>query len=119
MEDNISRFYLYANDGYYSIPSNNLLGTIEKRDYSSQSGYYSFLGHYSRPRTNATFLKILDFKVYDNSSGTSGDLIHDYYPCYQNSGNYYIGYYDIIDKIFYHFDCYYNYRFVTLGPIIG
>ena len=120
IENNISRFYLSATDGYYSIKTNQLLGSTEKKDYStlSPSMYYSFNVSEAWPSNLVfRFLKIFNIKIYDNTGTSSGSLIHDYYPCYKTGEN--VGFYDIVDKIFIAFNCPASNRAVVLGPTVS
>lgn len=112
LNNGLARFYLYCEDGYYSIPANNLLGTASKITTSSTRPYALIYvgGHY----TTSFYIS----KLYDNSGYSSGDILHEFIPCYEGTReNFSSGFYDIIDRIFYPIvPSYYHSINITLGP---
>lgn len=109
----MSQYYLYCEKGYYSIPKNNLIGSHAKYDYSilrdeyrqreDAADYINLLNNREAYHYEFEYsinpIKFYHCTMYDNSGDTSGDIIHDYYPCYRKSDNK-IGLYDYTDRIF-------------------
>lgn len=128
IENNISNFYLYNTDGYYSIPRNNLLGSSSKnivpegtipwydgyRQYIHVLGYdYLGVEFFTEPPYSTYFQEYGGSdKYYTRFSPPEGfrfyyckmydkneNLIRDLVPCYRKSDNV-VGLYDVIDRIF-------------------
>ena len=88
ISNNVSYFYLYCSQGYYSMASHNLIGSIAKQTLSEA--------------TNPINLYLTDgadlysYKVYNSSNS----LLRDLYPCQDTSTNKF-GFYDKQTSVFY------------------
>lgn len=91
--NNTARFYLYADDGYFSIPSHNLLVSWSTPSFYPDDSAYVFMA--PDWRANGVVL-YYSLKMYD----TSGNCIRNFYPCRDLNTNYY-GFYDFQNKVFY------------------
>ena len=92
---NNNKVYLYCDKGFYSIASNNLLGTFNVNWAHSNGGDNNMRLMF--PLRND--YRFYSAKIY-NPSGT---LIRDYIPGYRISDNK-VGLYDLVQKIFYLFN---------------
>ena len=111
-QNNLSRFYLYNTEGYYSIPRNNLLGSSSKNvintTYTDETSYIKVCGYtagfygddplhqgdyrlFSPPKG----FRLYYCKMYDQNN----NLIRDFIPAYRKSDEK-TGFYDMVDKIF-------------------
>lgn len=89
-----SRFYLYASEGYYSLPAHNLLWNIKTPTFNP-SNWYEETPYYIRFDSSLR-TRFYSFKMYN----TSGSLIRNFYPCYKKTDNI-LGFYDIANRVFY------------------
>lgn len=103
-----SRFYLYASQGYYSLPAHNLLWTVKTPTFSAAPWEEDPYRIYFDTRSKTIFYSI---KMYS----TSGSLIRNYYPCYNKSNNE-MGFYDIVNRVFYGSGYLANGEHAILGP---
>ena len=98
LSDGTSYYYLYCEDGYYSIASHNLLGSVSNSIIGTQGEYFiSLFANYS------SMVYYYPIILCDNSGGSSGTVIHEFIPCYKGTRENYtdVGVYDIVDRIFY------------------
>ena len=95
ISNGISNYYLYCEEGYYSIPANNRIASHKKMDLSP-----------FKQQNENTYIYLLKCgmifyhcTMYDNTGTNSGEIIHDYYPCCRKADNQ-VGLYDVVDRIF-------------------
>ena len=103
-----SRFYLYCEDGYYSISSHNSIGSSSKVTMASpvdstfgklailninMGSLESGTNHYGN---YGDYVDMYSCKVYS----ASNSLLYDLYPCYKVADGM-AGAYDIVNRVFY------------------
>ena len=106
ISNGISNYYLYCEEGYYSIPANNRIASHKKMDLSpfkrQNENTYIYLINYVSPHSssfNKCEMIFYHCTMYNNSGTNSGEIIHDYYPCCRKADNQ-VGLYDVVDRIF-------------------
>ena len=94
--NNVSRFFIYNSEGYYSNPANNLVASTPKLSsavQTSQTAQCMQVVKYS-------YIEFYRLTLYNNNGSNSGNIVHDFYPCYRKIDRQ-AGYYDIVDRMFY------------------
>ena len=91
--DGTSKFYLYADGGYYSTASHNLMCYFSSPSFYSDNSTFIFMKG-NAWTTNAVLYYSL--KMYN----TSGNCIRNFYPCLDTQTEYY-GFYDLQNGSFY------------------